>query len=841
MIRAFFSYSTEDEEFVRSVSDRIGRPFVHIDYKSFSSGKDILAAVNESIDDSALFVLFLSRSSLKSAWVRHEIGEAQFQIAMGRIKHSLVVRMDQRISVSDIPEWLNRSKHITSQATPPVVRKINSLLDDLVRQSQTSLFVGRSSETLELQEAFSRPENPSLPQAVCISGLLGIGRKSTLSDMARRSLNLENIVAVDVEPGDTLQALAIKLSAQVDPAETAERAKEIACKIELLPDVDALNVLVEKLKSIVNFREMPVFYDSGGLLDDDGNVTPYILDVLDSLRGNPDILMALLTNRRPARESLLLRAIDLPVIQIRQLPDADVSVLVSLMARSRRIAVEPEIVRKIVSAVRGYPPSVTYALELVRAYGADIVLGSNRMLADFGAAPFIKYLRDSSISELERGILKVISGNSPLPLSVLSTVLEVDEERIGEALVRLIDVSLIIPTQTGWYEASGPVASAIEREYGTCNREEYKAVASALGDFLKGSVDQFDYLALQRTLFRALNLAGEGSSQLAYAFTADWLRVAGHYYHRKHDYEKAAQTARLIVESRPQLTEARTLLIQSLVKLGHYSEAEGNISEFTQNGLFRDAFFLLGFLERYRGNHRLAIKNYQRALDHRRGGMAIHRDMAACYLQLGDLDRANQHISIAQEKQPDNKFLIDLKIQIACRRGDRKTARNLLLLLADVESRMFTSHRAARVEYFFGAKDTAYEFAKMAVSESDHPPFEILANYALCAIRTDHYPEASDALSLLDRSYGGQKSDIRLGLHARLAIVEGRYEEALGYANKLSQPDNPVHLTIKRDALRGILENAPLTPGKRNEFEDLVGGLERRISDHEEDFDFDSR
>ncbi|MFF1463039.1 toll/interleukin-1 receptor domain-containing protein [Streptomyces sp. NPDC058330] len=119
MIKAFVSYSAQDAAFVREVASEIGRAFAKIDYRAFSAGEHLLETMDETIRASAAFVLFLSKSALASSWVRHEIREARFQHAMGRIKNVLVVRMDHTISPEDLPDWLNRTKHITTISAKP--------------------------------------------------------------------------------------------------------------------------------------------------------------------------------------------------------------------------------------------------------------------------------------------------------------------------------------------------------------------------------------------------------------------------------------------------------------------------------------------------------------------------------------------------------------------------------------------------------------------------------------------------------------------------------------------------------------------------------------------------
>ncbi|MFE6942712.1 TIR domain-containing protein [Streptomyces chartreusis] len=840
MIKAFFSYSTQDTAFVQEVASKIGRAFATIDYRSFSSGDDILGSVDTAIKESAAFVLFLSKAALASPWVSHEMKEARFHSAMGRLKNVLVIRMDTRITPEDLPSWLNRAKHISTTSSRPAARAVRTLIDDLVRQGQSPRFVGRANEIGALQDVYAASGPGTEGQVACVTGLSGIGRRATLTKMVRESLDLKALLVTDVEPGDTVQTLAAKLSALVDPSETPEESLERTKAISELSGEAALDLTLSKLDEICGYREMPVLNDAGGLLDNDGDIASYVLDLIEALGQFPEIVMALLTNRRPTPQRFTARGMRPPaVVHLQPLEEPDINRLVGLMAKARQMTLDLSTIKKITSAVRGYPPSVTYALELVKAYGPDLG-SSGRMLSDFGASLFTRYLKANKFTGLEQKILRVMAANSPLPLPVLQEITDASDEDIEKDLTRLIDVSLIVPTVAGWYEVSGPAADAIRREFGTCTRAEYSRVATRLDEFLSLSEDGRDFLALQRTLFRAFDNAGKESTSRAFALITDRVILAEQYYHDQ-QYDRAVALAGDALQSDPGIHQARTTLVRSLVKQGEYAEAQENIAQLKQRGQIRDAFFLMGFLERHRGNHREALTQYKKAIDNGRGGMAIHRDMADCYLRLGDLTRANEHISIAEEKQPDNRYVVDLKIQIACRLGDESTAMALLLRLADIDRVEMVSHRTSRVRYLFGDVDTAYEFADKAVSQSDNARFEVLANYVLCALRTSHMAEAHSTLELLDRKFNKQRRDIRTGLRARLCIAEKDYETALDYTRKFVSPERPVHLQIQRDAIRGLLEHTTLSPLRRTELRAELKRCEDRLAGREEDFDLDTR
>ncbi|GAA2986374.1 hypothetical protein GCM10020227_63910 [Streptomyces flavovirens] len=102
------------------------------------------------------------------------------------------------------------------------------------------------------------------------------------------------------------------------------------------------------MQAICQYHQMPVLNDEGGLLDNDGDIAPYILDLVEALGQYPDVVTALLTNRRPAPERFIARSMrPTAVVHLQPLGDSDINRLVGLMAKARQVALDPSTVKKI--------------------------------------------------------------------------------------------------------------------------------------------------------------------------------------------------------------------------------------------------------------------------------------------------------------------------------------------------------------------------------------------------------------------------------------------------------------------------------------------------------------
>jgi len=106
-----------------------------------------------------------------------------------------------------------------------------------------------------------------------------------------------------------------------------------------------------------------------------------------------------------------------------------------------------------------------------------------------------------------------------------------------------------------------------------------------------------------------------------------------------------------------------------LIQKGEYLKADEEIGRIVETGHLRDAWFLRGFCHRYQHQYRDAVEAYKKAIEAGRKGVAVHRDLAQCYYEVGNIQLAKYHLEEAQKRDPDNRYIVDLQIQIALKQG----------------------------------------------------------------------------------------------------------------------------------------------------------------------------
>ncbi len=811
-MKAFLSHSSRDKEFVRKVSEELGRQFCVIDEKAFENGKDFKKSIEEGLDDSKLFVLFATKDSLASMWVDFEISEAWYRLLEKNLSKALVYILDDS-SHSAVPKWLQRAKIGKANAPKVVAREIREHLDELLREKQQTFFIGRSADVEQLQRTLSPIDGSAPPHVMTIVGLPSIGRRTLIRRSCKDLLNLARIIEFRIQDGDSLQDIAIKIADAVEPYSTAAGLERIVTEIKNASENELLQRILQNFRTCVSNQELPVFYDNGGLLDAEGRFSAPILRVLNTLSPEDDIYLVLITPRRPNQD----RTDPIPILQIQPLRKDDSKILVAAIANQAGLRLKAGEISELADYVGGFPPASYYAIQLAKDYGLPSVLADKNRLVEFRTSTFIKYLTAKKLSENQNRILRVLAEYSPLPLPVLGSILSLDAENLSKTLVTLADYSLIYADIHGLYWLAEPVRDAVAKTEKFLTKAEHLSVATAVSEQLKLENGAEPRLELSRVLFRAATQARASRlADTAFHIANDIIQLTEHHYHSR-DYESAVKFAQDAVVLRPDSFKARSYLVRALIQEERWAEAKAEIEKLNGVAPVRDAYFLQGFLARKQRNIDDAIRLFEMAEKAGRNDVAVKRELAWCFFIKKDYAKSAKSLEDILTDHGENNFVIDLSVQLATKMKDETAARQRLRQLAAIDSSGFYFHRLSTVESFFGDIDAAHKASLQAVQLEERPSFEMLGQLALCEIKRGLVDDAEGRLADLDKQFHRIRQDVRLNLRGRLELARKRYKAAFELSEKNTKRDDKFYKDVRRQALEGLLSGA-LNDSVRNAY-----------------------
>lgn len=135
-IKAFISHSSDDALYVDVLINLIGKNSLVVDRFCFESGERTIDEIIKSIDNSAIFIVLLSRSSLDKDWVKKELAIIKKYIDSGVLKRFKPYIIDDTISYKyeKIPEWIKEEYNLRNiYIQPPfLARKIEEEVNKLI-------------------------------------------------------------------------------------------------------------------------------------------------------------------------------------------------------------------------------------------------------------------------------------------------------------------------------------------------------------------------------------------------------------------------------------------------------------------------------------------------------------------------------------------------------------------------------------------------------------------------------------------------------------------------------------------------------------------------------------
>lgn len=87
MDKIFLSHSSSNKDYVRPIFNYFGRDRCVFDEMTFETGMNTLQEIFDGIDETDIFVFFISNDALKSQWVQKEIAKAKQNLNNGINNH----------------------------------------------------------------------------------------------------------------------------------------------------------------------------------------------------------------------------------------------------------------------------------------------------------------------------------------------------------------------------------------------------------------------------------------------------------------------------------------------------------------------------------------------------------------------------------------------------------------------------------------------------------------------------------------------------------------------------------------------------------------------------------
>ena len=290
MAKAFLSHSSADKKsYVEIVAKKLRKQDVVYDSFTFEEGERNLDEILKGLDDTDLFVFFISDNALKSPWVQRELLEAESRLSKN-IRKVYPIIIDDKITYKDprIPQWLREQynlKLITK--TTIAAQRINYRLREISFEKNQDIisnddnFVGRTDKLREFeQRIYDFDKNK--PATIFVSGLSGVGRRTFI----KQALCKTNIMDKYFKPLEIILEKDISIEDFILKLNDLGLMDFVDTELHSLSNYtmeEKQNLIKEFILIAYENREIIFIVDEGCIVNYRREVSNWFSDVIDDL------------------------------------------------------------------------------------------------------------------------------------------------------------------------------------------------------------------------------------------------------------------------------------------------------------------------------------------------------------------------------------------------------------------------------------------------------------------------------------------------------------------------------------------------------------------------------
>ncbi len=777
-IRAFLSHSSKDKNLVGPIFNSLTAAHAHYDEATFEKGETSASEIYKAINNTEVFVLFLSRNSVRSPWVQTELVLAQQKIYSGKIKKILVFLLDS-FDHSDIPEWLLEYVYRKTSSPGIITTAIRSALFDvaLAENANLSVFMGRDKEISVLKESLSSLSADS-PQVIFLAGNDGIGRR-TLAKRALQDVHPQLIrlpIEIVLRDSDSEIEFYRALLSQGEHLTILQSIDKIE-QFTLLSSTDRTELLVELIENISSQRQIVFLRGKESLVREDGSFSEWISSILSGLAPSPWPKLAIIARRMiPAAKRRNYP--NVAFFPINSLDESSSKRLLSIWLKHYQADIDGALVDEISEYVTGHPRNIQIAAALAAEYG------SARLKVQ--RPDFLEAIRQQAKSLIE-GISFDPSQESILALfreyeylsaeDIFVALGTVDEANLSRTLSYLSDHGIL--------ESEGPYIRMAPYLLDTLSRynwsDETRRFIVECRDRLLDRVNNIsidDYASISTIDAWVLSsLRQEKSTDniiLARCLLpSHLLRVSREFYDRK-DFSRTIELAQKALNGSNKLSseaqvESLRLIGLSSVRLGQDKTLHSSLEKLTAYGhtsALRTAAFIRGFKARYDGNIDIAEREYRQAFDlDGKKNFHILRELAQILKIKEDYVEAERFSRAAQNIAGRNPFILDTLLEIIIERNkddqkflrDDKELHSLFEVLRDAAHREQRSFYESRLAHYYSCLHDPTEAEKWAIEAEKITPSHVpvLLTLAKIQINSNNTFDAEKTLNKVHKIVAG--------------------------------------------------------------------------------------
>lgn len=690
MIKAFLSHTGADKDLVAIVQEKLSKDHAWYDAVDIENGESIPEKINEGLRNATHYVLFWSEKASNAPWVRAELNAAFVQMMAGKCKFMIFLLDDTKL-----PELLQPYKYTKVDKTNldlAATQIAAEILSQGGADIRLSRFVNRTKEIGQIEEDIRAGH-----KLIILHGLLGIG-KSSLAERAMTWLypnRATSIITLDFNSIPGMAELSIELSRRTKAKMLNNNCGEenqktnIQYFFEIITDSNCLLIL----KNVK------------GWLNEDGTLSNNLQFVTDMVvKTEMFNSVVIMTSSR---------FIDLPndyfeytsQMPLKGMDEIHISDIIKNNLPST-FGFNPGKNLEFAKRLQGYPLAAKLSAYRIANQGYDYYLQQPSKIQSLKIGLAKEFIAYAGLTPLCQKYLRIQSLSKS---RLRSEEYEIAFPELKDQVAVLADEAffsgILNFDEDGCYKLE-----AIVEDYFydlAFNSPERKEICGQLEIFLTNEIGEIEdknsekYMRLVPIAVRILALNGKVNQARALRAELTETIVSSMWDQYNHaDYEEAFSTANSLLKDDESNFEALYVKAICLIRFDEYESAEAILNQLLKDDVANCArcYYSLGRIHKQQGQYEEAIEMFQLALYKRPRYLSPHREMADCYIHMGDFEAARTSIMSAKRIDDGNIFVILLEAQLLQKEGNATESIKLLsgqsLLERSADQILFRTGRA---------------------------------------------------------------------------------------------------------------------------------------------------
>ncbi len=368
-MKSFISHSSDDKEFVKEMIEYLGRDSVNFDQYSFQPGESLNKEIRDKIEESKIFVLLISQSSLNSKWVQEEIQLAT-KLMVSKELIFLPYCIDSSVKPKDtrLEEWIWEKLIKTFTFPKLLARDINRHRKNCIAQkfpdlaSSNTLFMGRNIDMSNLEKSYYN-EDLSKLKSIIISGFTFVGRRTLLKHFIYNYIckgHSDDAIVITLQTTNQLDQLLMQLNERVGLVKKEQIIAEISKGEE-----NVRNWCIKELKTLIDYQEKIIIEDDACIVKPSGEIVSWFLDLLRS-QELPNLVIFYVASRFRPIPAYVNDSDLLMEYPLKPLNRVEMESLFKACLRKHEIQLEDSCIQYYVDLFSGYPKQAIDAANIIK-------------------------------------------------------------------------------------------------------------------------------------------------------------------------------------------------------------------------------------------------------------------------------------------------------------------------------------------------------------------------------------------------------------------------------------------------------------------------------------------